>query len=234
VDQAGPLPVILEPDSNVLRWENFLKFPELPTLADIEKPPSALQQTASWTRWLALAISLVLLGQLLRSVISSRTLSRPLLSIAFGMLVISVLSFHQHRQVAMNDERLGQLVGDLLHNIYRAFDYRGEGVIYDVLEKSVSGELLTDIYLETQKGLELANQGGARVKVKTTEVNNAELVARDGNRLTIAGSWNVAGSVGHWGHVHQRSNGYRANLEISEIDGVWKLTGLEILDEQRL
>jgi hypothetical protein len=134
----------------------------------------------------------------------------------------------------MNDERLGQLVGDLLHNIYRAFDYRGEGVIYDVLEKSVSGELLTDIYLETQKGLELANQGGARVKVKTTEVNNAELVARDGNRLTIAGSWNVSGSVGHWGHVHQRSNGYRANLEISEIDGVWKLTGLEILDEQRL
>jgi hypothetical protein len=234
VDQAGPLPVILEPDSNVLRWENFLKFPELPTLADIEKPPSVLQQTASWTRWLALATCLVLLGQLLRSAISSRTLSRPVFAIALSMLAITVLLFHQHRQVAMNDERLGQLVGDLLHNIYRAFDYRGEGVIYDVLEKSVSGELLTDIYLETQKGLELANQGGARVKVKATEVNNAELVARDGNRLTIEGSWNVSGSVGHWGHVHQRSNGYRANLEISEIDGAWKLTGLEILDEQRL
>jgi hypothetical protein len=34
--------------------------------------------------------------------------------------------------------------------------------------------------------------------------------------------------------VHQRTNGYRGNLEISEIDGVWKLTGLEILEEQRL
>jgi hypothetical protein len=31
-----------------------------------------------------------------------------------------------------------------------------------------------------------------------------------------------------------RTNGYRANLEVSEIDGVWKLTGLEILEEQRL
>jgi hypothetical protein len=234
VDQAGPLPVILEPESNVLRWENFLKFPELPTLADIEKPPSVLQQTASWASWLALAISLVLLAQLLRSAMSSRNLSRPLLSTSLVMLAISGFLFHEHRQVAMNDERLEQLVGDLLHNVYRAFDYRGEEVIYDVLEKSVSGELLTDIYLETQKGLELANQGGARVKVKTTEVSNAELVARDGNRLTIAGNWNVTGSVGHWGHVHQRSNGYRANLEISEIDGAWKLTGLEILDEQRL
>ena len=134
----------------------------------------------------------------------------------------------------MDDERLKQLVGDLLHNVYRAFDYRGEDVNYDVLERSVSGELLTDIYLETQKGLELENQGGARVKVKSTEVSDASLVGRVGNRLTIASNWNVSGSIGHWGHVHQRTNGYRANLEVSEIDGVWKLTGLEILEEQRL
>ncbi len=234
VDQAGPLPIILEPDFNILRWDNFLRFPELPTLTDIEKPPTVLQSVAGWGRWLMLALSIVLLAGLLRSSSANRTLSRPLLSFLLSAVAITVLFFHQHRQIAMNDERLAQLVGDILHNVYRAFDYRGEEVIYDVLEKSVSGELLTDIYLETQKGLELANQGGARVKVKTTEVNNAELVERDGNRLTIASDWNVSGSVGHWGHIHQRTNGYRANLEISEIDGVWKLTGLEILEEQRL
>jgi len=44
----------------------------------------------------------------------------------------------------------------------------------------------------------------------------------------------VSGSVGHWGHVHQRANSYQAELEISEIDKVWKLTGLEILQEERL
>jgi len=234
VDQAGPLPVVLEPGFSTLRWENFLKFPELPTLAEIEEPPTALQRVADLGRWLMLALSIVLLAGLIRSALATRALSRPLLSLSLSALAITVLFFHQHRQVAMNDERLTQLVGDLLHNVYRAFDYRGEEVIYDVLEKSVSGELLTDIYLETQKGLELANQGGARVKVKTTEVSNAELVSRDGNQLTIASDWNVSGSVGHWGHVHQRTNGYRAYLQISEIDGVWKLTGLEILEEQRL
>ena len=62
----------------------------------------------------------------------------------------------------------------------------------------------------------------------------APLQERDGNQLNVASSWIVAGSVGHWGHVHQRTNAYSANLEISEIDGVWKLTRLEILDERRL
>jgi hypothetical protein len=228
------LPIILEPDFSTLRWENFLRFPELPTLTDIERPPTVLQSIAGWARWAVLILSVVLLARLLRSLSVKRTLPRPLLSFSLATVAVTVLFFYQHRQVAMNDERLTQLVGDLLHNVYRAFDYRGEEVIYDVLEKSVSGELLTDIYLETQKSLELANQGGARVKVKSTEVSSAELLARDGNQLTIASDWNVSGSVGHWGHVHQRNNGYRANLEISEIDGVWKLTGLEILEEKRL
>jgi len=234
VDQAGALPIILEPGFSTLRWENFLRFPELPTLNDIARPPTILQSIAGWARWPMLLLSVVLLGALLRSWSVNRTMSRPLLSLALSVMAVTILFVHQHRQVVMSDERLTQLVGDLLHNIYRAFDYRGEEIIYDVLEKSVSGELLTDIYLETQKSLELANQGGARVKVKSTEVSSAELLARDGNQLTIASDWNVSGSVGHWGHVHQRSNGYRANLEISEIDGVWKLTSLEILEEQRL
>ena len=134
----------------------------------------------------------------------------------------------------MDPDQLQQLVGNLLHNVYRAFDYRGESETYEVLEKSVSGDLLTDIYLETQQGLTLANQGGARVKVKETEMLSSQLISRDGNELEIAGQWRVNGSVGHWGHIHQRSNQYTANLTISEVAGVWKLTELEILDEQRL
>ena len=62
VDQAGPLPVILEPGYNVLRWENFLKNPEIPTLAEVRAPPTRLQKTAAWARWLALGLALLLLG----------------------------------------------------------------------------------------------------------------------------------------------------------------------------
>ena len=32
-------------------------------------------------------------------------------------------------------------------------------------------------------------------------------------------TWHVNGSVGHWGHVHTRSNRYRANLLVQAIEG---------------
>ena len=40
-------------------------------------------------------------------------------------------------------------------NVYRAFDHRAESRIYDVLERSVDGELLRKLYLETVQALTL-------------------------------------------------------------------------------
>ena len=40
--------------------------------------------------------------------------------------------------------------------------------------------------------------------------------------------WHLEGGLEPYAHQEE------ALLEISEIDGAWKLTGLEILDEQRL
>ena len=47
-------------------------------------------------------------------------------------------------------------------------------------------------------------------------------------------TWNVAGSVGHWGHVHTRKNQYQAELDIQPVNGVWKLAALEVIEERRL
>jgi hypothetical protein len=234
VDQAGPLPTILEPDFRILRWENFLKNPLIPTLAEIQTPPTPVQKIAGWAQWLAMALGLAFLASAVRTWRGTGRPGIPVLAGGVVCLLAAAFLFHENRQSRLDPQRLQQLVGDLLHNVYRAFDYRGEEVIYDVLARSAAGELLTDIYLETRRGLELANQGGARVKVKDIEILETSLLESSGNTLKVEGRWNVAGSVGHWGHVHQRMNGYHANLEISEIDGAWKLTGLEILQEERL
>lgn len=234
VDQAGPLPVILEPDFNILRWDNFLKNPEIPALVDIQAPPTSLQKLSAWGRWAALGLGLLMLLLFLRSARTGQGWRSP--ALAGFLLCITMAGWlaHVNRQSNLNSDRLQQLVGDLLHNVYRAFDFRGEEVIYDVLARSTAGPLLTDVYLETRRGLELANQGGARVKVKDVEIIDTRLMDSQGGTLTVESQWNVSGSVGHWGHIHQRRNGYQANLEISEVDGVWKLTGLEILQEERL
>jgi hypothetical protein len=44
----------------------------------------------------------------------------------------------------------------------------------------------------------------------------------------------VSGSVGHWGHIHTRTNQYEAQLTVRAIDGAWKFTDLQLLQEQRI
>jgi hypothetical protein len=232
VDQAGPLPAVLEPDFPVLRWENFLQNPVLPTLTQIRRPPTPLQRAAGWAQW---GFGLLAVGVLLWLARSGRAGVRPLpVAVLVASVVLGAGCAYTWRSVQLDEERVQQLVGGLLHNVYRAFDFRGEDAVYDVLERSVAGDLLADVYLETRKGLELANQGGAQVKVKNIEMLSTELTGDDGNAIGVEARWNVMGSVGHWGHIHQRTNGYHAQLRVSEVDGAWKLTGLEILAEERL
>ena len=234
VDQAGPLPSFLEPDYNILKWENFLKNPQLPTLADIRQPPSMLQKISRWGQWLfglVAVLALIAIIQSLRKGSGLRFVAVGFLLVTSALSAWSAQTWHE---VQLDPARLQTLVGNLLHNVYRSFDYRGEEAVYDVLARSVVGDLLADVYLETRKGLELANQGGAKVKVKTIEMLDTNLVGSDGNALKIEARWNVAGSVGHWGHIHQRINAYHANISVEDIEGKWKLSGLEILEEERL
>ena len=103
------------------------------------------------------------------------------------------------------------------------------------MPRSVSGELLTDIFLETKRSLVLANQGGAEAKVKTVEL--ASIAVQPGSeqgRFTVEADWTVHGSVGHWGHVHQRSNRYLARLTVAVDGEQWKLQNMSVLQEERL
>jgi hypothetical protein len=159
---------------------------------------------------------------------------RPCVAAVVVALLVTSASFWLGRRALPSRENTTDVVSGLLHNIYRAFDFRDEEQIYDVLARSVDGDLLTWIYLETRKGLELTNQGGARAKVKEIELVDLEACAGANGGFVATATWTVGGSVGHWGHVHQRRNQYRAQLEIEPVDAVWKLTGIEILEEQRL
>lgn len=234
VDQAGSLPVLLEPGFAVLEWQNFLKRPELPALVDIRAPPGPLERLLGWLRWLLAPLSVGLAIWLLGR---GRRGALPRLapgSAAAGLLALGVGAFWVGGAATLSEERAGAVVEGLLHNIYRAFDHRREERIYDTLERSVSGDLLERIYLETREGLVLANQGGARAKVKRIELVEISTRAAEEGAFVARATWNVHGSVGHWGHVHQRSNRYRADLTVAPRDGTWRLVGLDVLDEQRL
>ena len=234
-DEAGPLPYRLMPDDRVLRWQNFLKNPTMPGLVDIEEPPILGRL---WLALVALLCGVGLAGLGARhgaAAFGGRRPSWGVVTLALVLLVLGGFSAAGALRPAWAaDDKADEVVLALLENVYRSFDYRDESVIYDSLERSVTGELLTDTYLETRSSLELENQGGARAKVKNVEMvksSHAPLTREVG--FESLSTWNVSGSVGHWGHVHQRQNQYQARLTVKAVEGRWKITSLDLLQEER-
>jgi hypothetical protein len=233
-DEAGSLPYILSPGDDVLRWQNFLTNPTLPTLVEVAAPPRF-----RWVYWAGAAvglIGLIVLGMRHgRAVLRRRWPARRVWMAVAASIVLLVLALPRALGLTVAAGQAEDVMDGLLRNVYLAFDYRDEGQIYDMLERSVTGDLLTDIYLETRRSLELANQGGARAKVKDVEILESDSRSVDGGagfetRLV----WNVMGSVGHWGHIHRRTNQYEARFVVRAEGGVWKISDMELLQEQRL
>jgi hypothetical protein len=234
-DEAGSLPYFLSPDDRVLRWENFLTNPTVPGLVPVEDPPgrSYLYLAASI---LSLALLLWMAWRLVGEIrVSGRPAATTLAVAAVAAVAVWFAMPAGLQAVRMSDEDTQAVLTGLLLNVYKSFDYRDEEAIYDALARTASGDLLTDIYLETRRSLELANQGGARAKVRTVEVREATNESLGGEPgFRTRATWDVEGSVGHWGHVHQRLNQYEAELTVRVVDGVWKITELAVLTEERL
>jgi hypothetical protein len=100
---------------------------------------------------------------------------------------------------------------------------------------SVTGEQLSEVYLENRRTLEVENRGGARARVDEVEVLEVRSVRRDGEGGSrVDATWTVSGSVNHFGRVHYRQNRYDAAVHITAGDGASKIREIEILDERRL
>jgi hypothetical protein len=234
VDPAGPMPQFLTPDADTLEWKNFIRVPVMPQLAEISAPPSAMSEVLYYGRWPLALLACLLMVRLGRAITGSQAgIARHGIAAAIA-LALATGSWWAGGRARLDDEAARAVVTGLLTNVYRAFDFRAESDVYDVLERSVDGELLRDVYLEMRKGLVLASQGGASARVKDVELIELEALTGDGQGWRSEARWRVRAAVGHWGHLHERRNEYRANLTLEPIDGSWKLVDVEILDEVRL
>ncbi len=243
-DPAGPLPTFLTPGDPVHTWTNYLKNYELPTVrrVDVAGSLGALRIPV---------VSLVCLAGLLGAGVWTllrhgrrRPLRLPLaaaaLCLAAGAVAYPYANVTVNRPALMagemDDERAAALLQTLLKNVYRAFDFREEDDVYDKLALSVRGDLLADIYLQNRRSMAVQQAGGAQAKVKEVVVEEAHAKRTDADGLSYAlhGRWTALGTVGHWGHVHQRKNRYEAVVTVAAQDGAWKIVGLELRDEQRI
>ena len=244
IDPAGPFPSFVTPDNNVLVWTNFLKKYEAPTVARIELDQSMTTMKLPLVSIFCLLALLPLVFQIRRRrknggaiglqvglvfvLIAGTFLLYPFLKVAVAKPAVMAPQMTEAQAVSVLDS--------LLKNIYRSFDFREEEDVYDRLATSASGDLLADIYLQNRKSLEVTQAGGARARVKEVEILDVNVGQLDDHPLGLLfnARWTAMGTVGHWGHIHTRKNQYHANIAVQPVDGAWKITRLDLLEEKRI
>ena len=125
-------------------------------------------------------------------------------------------------------------------NIYRAFDYVEESDVYDALERSVSGELLDELYRMIYASLVMEEAQGATSRVlavrpveldiESIEVDSERAMVR----FTALYRWQVDGRVAHWGHMHERTNEYLARTDVVGSSEGWRIESIQLLEQERI
>ena len=152
-----------------------------------------------------------------------------------GIWLIGAYLFKDHVPVADRPSapNYTKHTATLLQNIYRAYDYNDQSDVYDALAHSVNGPLLDELFLKIQSGLSMQEQGGAIANVEEVRIAAIEPVLDAA--ATFNCTWNVTGTVEHWGHIHTRENQYsaRITLDVSE-KGRGRISAFEVTDEKRV
>lgn len=244
IDPAGGLPSFVTFDENVFVWKNFLKQYTIPTVEKV----AVADSIKSFKLPIGSVLSLALLLPVAWGIRKRKQSGQPIV-VQFGLGIVliaaSILLYpYLNVSVGRPGSAAGQMTNDegkvvlhgLLKNVYRAFDFRNEGDVYDKLAISASGDLLGDLYLQNRKSFRVKQAGGAVAKVKQIDVSEAKVENNpDSSRaFDLRSRWTALGTVGHWGHLHNRQNQYEAIVTIEPVKGAWKITGLELLEEQRI
>ena len=243
-DPAGPLPTYLTPDDNIHTWTNFLKNYTPPTVAKVAVEDTINKLSIPAGSVAGLLIIVAALWRLWHLRRRQQTYRFALLIVMAGVLV-AVIGFPYARfavsrpmalVTTLSPDESERVMHGLLKNVYRSFDFRDESDVYDRLALSVEGDLLEKIYLQNRKSFAVKKAGGAQARVSEIEIIDARAKTLNSGEdgFGVQANWTALGTVGHWGHVHTRKNYYDAYVEVRVIDGNWKITGLDLLEEKRI
>jgi hypothetical protein len=234
-DPFGGATIILTPEKNTLDWKSRLSGYRVPVIDEvtIERPELPVVSIALFLGVLALLALSVWI--------------KPLFSGRPVVLAVAALGFAAYPFLRIPvdlpwisewkppTERTAVILDGLLTNVYRSFDVRDESRVYDRLAMSVTGDQLSQIYLENRRALELENRGGAQANVDQVEILSVNRVtASDQGGFVADAVWTVSGSVNHFGHTHYRRNKNHALVTFVKDGDAWKIRGIELIEEKRL
>lgn len=163
-------------------------------------------------------------------------------SVAGAILIVGIVTWnwasvetdHPWKKPPELAESEASTIFQQLHSgVYRSLDFGSEDRVYDVLANSVDGRLLEDLYLQLRQSLEIREQGGAMARVREVTYDTGQQTPREDTSVEwpafqYRSTWTVAGTVEHWGHVHERQNQFDAVFTIEPREKLWKITRMDI------
>lgn len=236
IDPENVTSSTLSSEESSVEWRYALMEDPIPTVDAVPVEPVELP-----VPWLSLPLllaagALVVVGLRRERAATFLAAARVVLALALvaGPLVETAIALPGSSGRTPTERQARRILAGLLPNIYRALEFRSEELIYDRLAISVTGDTLADVYLEQRRALEIEERGGAQARVEAVEVLAAGEIATRDRGFTVRSEWTVGGMVTHFGHRHFRQNRYDARIEVTPVDGTWKIRSIEILDQERI
>ncbi len=236
IDPENVASSTLSPEENGVEWRYALMEDPIPTVEAVPVEPVEFP-----IPWLSLPLLVaagffVVTGLRNNRASTSIAAARVVLAIALavGPFVETAVALPGSSGRTPTERQARRILAGLLPNIYRALEFRSEELIYDRLTISVTGETLAEVYLEQRRALEIEERGGAQARVEAVEILQASEISKRDHGFGVRAEWTVGGMVTHFGHRHFRQNRYDATIEVTPVDGTWKIRSIEILDQERL
>ena len=162
-----------------------------------------------------------------------------ILAIAASRSVGFTIDHPWQKAAELSQDQATAIFQKLHQGVYRSLDFGSEDRVYDVLATSVHGPLLETLYLQLHQSLEMKEQSGAVARIQAIHYESGELTPRPSASILWPGfeyhsTWTVAGTVEHWGHIHERQNRFDAGFIIEPCDGQWKITRMDIANQQQI
>lgn len=218
---------------NTLKWQ--CRPEDLPAAiaavkVEVGEKPQLRIPVAGLLAMLAAAGSALFIGRGRRLVVAGVLI---VAGIAMRNLAVVSIEHPWKKPPELAAEEAGKVFTSLHQGVYRSLDFGNEERVYDALSAVVDGELLEELYLQLRQSLELKEQGGAIARIGSIVYDKGEPISRQDSGLAWPGfrfrsTWTVAGTVEHWGHVHERQNQFDAVFTIEPREGEWKVTRMDM------
>jgi hypothetical protein len=227
----------LTAETPVLKWQNNLSEDPTPTVAAVAVEPKSLPVPLVSLPLFVVAAYLGAAAVRGRPAAAKFAVARVVFAVALIAAPLGEVALALPGAVggAPSKGEARRILAGVLPNVYRAFEFRQESDAYDRLAVSVTGDTLSDIYLEHRRALHMEERGGARARVEAVEVPEVRSVrpAADGG-FEVEAVWVVGGTVTHFGHRHFRQNRYDAQVTLVPAQNTWKIRSIELFDEERI